>query len=762
MTNDSKLPELTSEDRVQLRQLAELVAGTAINDKLFEDILVLSGPVLEKVKTSSTQLGSTSYKGWESFEAFQTLDLILRDLLLAPEDIDSESSEEELKTAAENYGENTENVESSESFADSEIPVIARFELELLRDSLAERLPEAPSVESLEAMFANIAVPSFVLEARVHGWDEAAVVEQSVNFYLSNVEDDVIAEMLKVEEPVSDSEVASSSSSVVDVEDQNDVEAVGGDLSPANEDADTFDEGEWGLAEIDPGDELDEDEAFEEVANEADHDDGPHHHSHQILEDELRGSSDYEGEPVTEQEKLTLALMSEGLLYAEPSNVLLEDFIAECESIIRHSRVIGPHWWLTLEAQSRVADTLSILLSGERWQIASGSSDYNSLGHRDKMQAFAAVYPHEPELSRKERLAKGSLDERLELLRSERNKSDIENLSDSEVTALRDIIEDLFYEKPTRILVEDLASVIPESVIKIGRMYGWRRKAATLVMSSVMELLLGVDCSNEYWSELDKETFSRLQVAIRTYKTDELTEDEFIAHYDQSRWPSIGASVDLSVFTIIDGKLQVLLIERGNHPSKGKWALPGGFIDTNESIDEAAARELLEETSVDISDGGYLEQVKTYGYPGRDRRGYIISTLYTTLIAELPEPKAGDDAVKARFVPVDEALSGSFPLAFDHEVLLRDALERVQSKIEYSPIVFDFLPKSGFTIDQLRAVYETVWGYELSPSDFRRRISQAMGALSPSDKLTDGKVLWARGSATTFFPPLDRREVLRA
>lgn len=796
MTNENQ-PYLSDDDRVQLRQLAEIICETEINEKLFDDLIKISAPILEKARDKSVQDSDHWSAGdqWESFETFSVASDIIRELLLGSKGEDSEDDDALLKEAADSYGEQIVTCRDETILSLDSNPTVTNTELESILHVLSLKMPTVPELDEIINIVAGEDVPNFILEARDHGWDDVAVVEETTNFFLSELSDERVAELLV--EPKSDSAVGevhmgdeadptiensfdqtvdsaltvdneleqdllSTSDSKPDIEVNVQIPVSTDDsLSAVDENMDTFDEGEWELAEIGPDDELQGCSDF--MLESYDHGEDDHHYSaQQILDDENSEAGYYEETPVTKQESTTLALIAEGTLYAALSDVLLKDFIEEAGGLIRKSRVIGPDWWLTREAQSNIADLLSHMLMGETWPIEKNEIELHA--HRKKLQEFAKAYPHEPEGSRSERLAKGSIEERIFMLREEREDPIGDPVTEHELEIIGRVIEDLFDEKPTRILIEDLATILKEPVISAGRAFGWHRASSKLIQSALVELLLGLDCSEDSMAvnKLSKDDFYQIKVAIRVYRTDELTEDEFIAHYDQSRWPSIGASVDLSIFTIIDGKLQVLLIERGNHPQKGKWALPGGFIDVTESIDEAAARELLEETSIDLSEGGHLEQVKTYGYPGRDRRGYIISTLYATLIAEVPEPKAGDDAVNARFVPVDEALSDSFPLAFDHEVLLREALERVRSKIEYSPIVFDFLPKSGFTVNQLRAVYETVWGYELSPSDFRRRISQAMGALAPSDQLTDGKVLWVRGSATTFFPPLDRREVFRA
>lgn len=246
---------------------------------------------------------------------------------------------------------------------------------------------------------------------------------------------------------------------------------------------------------------------------------------------------------------------------------------------------------------------------------------------------------------------------------------------------------------------------------------------------------------------------------ITMSKPDNLTEEEFLAGYDMSKYSPIAGTVDIAIFTIRNNQLCVLLIERGGHPEKGKWALPGGFVEITEDIDESAARELKEETNITI-EKGYLEQLKTYGNPHRDKRGYVISVAYVALAPNVEQPEAGDDAAKAHFFAVDEVLSGNFELAFDHEEIIREGLERVRSKIEYAPIAHHFLQGDLFTMSELRRVYEIVWGAEIVPSNFRRKIQSVSGIVEPvGGKRTsdfDGgrpSDLYRAGEATEIYPP---------
>lgn len=240
----------------------------------------------------------------------------------------------------------------------------------------------------------------------------------------------------------------------------------------------------------------------------------------------------------------------------------------------------------------------------------------------------------------------------------------------------------------------------------------------------------------------------------------EVTEEEFLASYSMKDFPSVAVTVDLLIFTIRDGSLSLLLIKRGGHPEKGKWALPGGFVNTTESLDEAAARELFEETGINV--GGHLEQLKTYGSPDRDKRGFVVTTAYVALIPEVNSPVAGDDAAEAHFFPVDDVLDDDFNLAFDHREIITDGLERVRAKIEYSPLATKFLRESEFTITELRRIYEIVWGYRLTPQNFRRKMLSVAGLLEPvpGQQKVDGRGrpsdLYTAGEATEIYPPIQR------
>lgn len=200
------------------------------------------------------------------------------------------------------------------------------------------------------------------------------------------------------------------------------------------------------------------------------------------------------------------------------------------------------------------------------------------------------------------------------------------------------------------------------------------------------------------------------------------------------RYPRPALTVDSVVLGFdaeeADGLLRVLLIQRGEKPFRGQWALPGGFVtvsderDQGESLEEAARRELLEETGVEVA---YLEQLYTFGAPGRDPRGRVITVAYLALVRPRDyRVTAGSDAADARWAPVDHALDGSLgALAFDHRAILERALERVRSKVRYAAIGFHLLPKK-FTLGELHALYQAVSRRTLDASNFHKKVQKVL------------------------------------
>lgn len=217
----------------------------------------------------------------------------------------------------------------------------------------------------------------------------------------------------------------------------------------------------------------------------------------------------------------------------------------------------------------------------------------------------------------------------------------------------------------------------------------------------------------------------------------------------------VSLAVDLVILTVRDGRLNVLLIERGRPPFLGRLALPGGFVRENEDLDHAAVRELREETGIRGKDL-HLEQLRTYASPRRDPRGRVASVAYLAVAPNLPVPVAGTDAAAARWVPV-----GRQPrLAFDHKVILNDAIDRARAKLEYSPLATAFC-QEPFTIAELRSVYEVVWGAPLDPRNFHRKVTGVKGFVVKTGQrrsLPTGRpaALYRRGDATILYPPMLR------
>ena len=180
-------------------------------------------------------------------------------------------------------------------------------------------------------------------------------------------------------------------------------------------------------------------------------------------------------------------------------------------------------------------------------------------------------------------------------------------------------------------------------------------------------------------------------------------------------------TVDLVIFTVRDEHLHVLLVQRAEHPFKGCWALPGGFLDPrrDESVDACAARKLVEETGVCAP---YLEQLKTYGSRDRDPRGWTATTVYFALMASESVRLRGNQE-DARWVRVQGEEVGC-ALAFDHARILADAVERLRSKLEYTHIAVHLLPEE-FTLPELQRIYEIILQQPLDKSSFRRRVAQA-------------------------------------
>jgi 8-oxo-dGTP diphosphatase len=220
---------------------------------------------------------------------------------------------------------------------------------------------------------------------------------------------------------------------------------------------------------------------------------------------------------------------------------------------------------------------------------------------------------------------------------------------------------------------------------------------------------------------------------------------------------ALRATVDLVILTVRGDDLHVLIVERGNQPYRGRLALPGGFLRTDEDPDDAARRELREETGLDGS-RLHLEQLRTFGAPGRDPRGRVLTVAYLAIAPGLPVPVAGSDARAARWEPVRTLSPGT--LAFDHGEILAEGVERARAKLEYTTLATVFCADT-FTIGELRRVYEVVWGISLDPRNFSRKVTNTDGFVLPTGATKSPDTgrpaaLYRAGPAKVLHPPMLR------
>jgi 8-oxo-dGTP diphosphatase len=207
-------------------------------------------------------------------------------------------------------------------------------------------------------------------------------------------------------------------------------------------------------------------------------------------------------------------------------------------------------------------------------------------------------------------------------------------------------------------------------------------------------------------------------------------EREFLASYDAARFPHPSVTADVAVLTVGGGRLQAVLIRRAEHPDRGRWGLPGGFVCMDESLDRAAARVLRDKAGLE---GVFLEQLYTFGEPGRDPRTRVISVAHYALVepGTLDLPGNGDLCLASLHVPWAGERGGpveardkhgkKLPLAFDHAEILGLAVKRLRGKLDYAPIGFELLPKE-FTLCDLQSIHETILGRRLNKDSFRRRM----------------------------------------
>jgi len=181
------------------------------------------------------------------------------------------------------------------------------------------------------------------------------------------------------------------------------------------------------------------------------------------------------------------------------------------------------------------------------------------------------------------------------------------------------------------------------------------------------------------------------------------------------QYPRAALTVDCVVFGFDEGELKVLLIQRALDPFKGRWALPGGFVRVDETLDESARRELGEEAGLKNI---FLEQLCTFGEVGRDPRERVVSVAYYALVKLSDHrAKAATDAAEAEWFPMSKVPK----LAFDHADILATAMARLKGKVRYQPIGFELLPPK-FTLSDLQHVYEAVLTTDLDKRNFRKKV----------------------------------------
>ncbi len=230
-------------------------------------------------------------------------------------------------------------------------------------------------------------------------------------------------------------------------------------------------------------------------------------------------------------------------------------------------------------------------------------------------------------------------------------------------------------------------------------------------------------------------------------------EKAFLSSYRPKDYPRPSVAVDLVIFTIIDAQLRVLLVRRNEHPFKNAWALPGGFLRVGETasaqgedLEEAARRELAEETGLDSS-RVYLEQLGAFGRAGRDPRMRVVSVAYVALVRPdlAPFVRAGGDVKAAEWFAVEGV--DALELAFDHSEIVKQGLARVRAGLESTNIAFDLVPLT-FTIPELRHVYSMVLNKPIDPGNFRRKFNRLVedGVIEQAP----GKRITASKPATVF------------
>ena len=213
--------------------------------------------------------------------------------------------------------------------------------------------------------------------------------------------------------------------------------------------------------------------------------------------------------------------------------------------------------------------------------------------------------------------------------------------------------------------------------------------------------------------------------------TTKTTDASVAAGYDPAQFPAFAVTVDVVILTMSEGLLHILLVCRGEAPFEGMWAIPGGFKRPGETLDESAKRELREETGVDAA--SLLTQFGAYGDPGRDPRMNVVTVGYLAVLRDVGTVFGGSDAAAAALIPVADVLNGKIELAFDHLRIVSDAVERIRVELEVGGIATAFVGPT-FTLAELRAVYEALWGVQFDAANFRRRVVSEDGWVIPTGR----------------------------
>lgn len=203
-------------------------------------------------------------------------------------------------------------------------------------------------------------------------------------------------------------------------------------------------------------------------------------------------------------------------------------------------------------------------------------------------------------------------------------------------------------------------------------------------------------------------------------------------NYDPSKYERPSVTVDVVIFSLKERELHVLLVQRRRWPYEGYWALPGGFIEMDESLEDSARRELEEETGVrDV----YLEQLYTFGDPGRDPRTRVISVSYFALVQlDKQVLRVSEESTDVRWFPVQDLPDH---LAFDHDQIIEFAYNRLRSKLEYTTLAFQLLP-DVFSMLELKDIYEQILGETMDKGNFYRKLKES-GVLEETNLVREGK-----------------------